>query len=222
MRRRSTRWPGHWSATTKSTRLAIMPRLPTHSTRRMARQFACWPIWTSGAGDFERAANRLTAPSQFESQRRRLGPAVRAGGSLRPNSASMTMRGPRFARPKAQLAGQTADHLRDSYFIRRRQWELTQSVTPADLRRWRQAGDILDSPQAHCVSHRLSSLRHDASRADHCNARRHHRHRRIRNPPAAVRRAAGVEGQRRRWTPSLNFARSTWNSSSPVGNRFIR
>ena len=44
---------------------------------------------------------------------------------------------------KSQLAAQTANHLQDSYFIRRRQWELTQSVTPADLRRWRQAGDSL-------------------------------------------------------------------------------
>jgi tetratricopeptide (TPR) repeat protein len=48
---------------------------------------------------------------------------------------------------KSQLAPQTANHLRDSHFIRRRQWELTQSVTPADLRRWRQDGDSLMSPK---------------------------------------------------------------------------
>ena len=44
---------------------------------------------------------------------------------------------------KAQLAGRAQDHLRDSRFIRRRQWELTQSITSADLRRWRRAGDSL-------------------------------------------------------------------------------
>jgi tetratricopeptide (TPR) repeat protein len=44
---------------------------------------------------------------------------------------------------KSQLAAQSTDHLRDSYFIRRRQWELVQSVTVADLRRWRQAGQSL-------------------------------------------------------------------------------
>ena len=53
------------------------------------------------------------------------------------------MRGWHYARRKQPLAGQTADHLRDSYFIRSRQWELTRSVTSADLRRWRQAGDAL-------------------------------------------------------------------------------
>jgi Flp pilus assembly protein TadD len=44
---------------------------------------------------------------------------------------------------KVQLADQTAPHLQNSYFIRHRQWELTQSVTPSDQRRWRQAGDSL-------------------------------------------------------------------------------
>jgi tetratricopeptide (TPR) repeat protein len=48
---------------------------------------------------------------------------------------------------KAQLADQTAPHLQNSYFIRHRQWELTQSVTPADRRRWRQAGDSLIAPR---------------------------------------------------------------------------
>lgn len=48
---------------------------------------------------------------------------------------------------KSQLFSRAADHLRDSYFIRRRQWELAQSVTPADLRRWRQAGDSLTPPK---------------------------------------------------------------------------
>jgi tetratricopeptide (TPR) repeat protein len=44
---------------------------------------------------------------------------------------------------KLQLAEQAADHLKDSHFIRRRQWELTRSVTSADLRRWHQARDSL-------------------------------------------------------------------------------
>jgi tetratricopeptide (TPR) repeat protein len=48
---------------------------------------------------------------------------------------------------KSQLAEQTADHLRDSYFIRRRQWELAQSVTAADLRRWHAAGASLSPPK---------------------------------------------------------------------------
>ncbi len=38
---------------------------------------------------------------------------------------------------KAQLAVAAAAHLRDSYLIRRRQWEITQSVTASDLRNWR-------------------------------------------------------------------------------------
>lgn len=44
---------------------------------------------------------------------------------------------------KSQLVPLVGDHLRGSYFIRHRQWELTQSVTPADLRRWHRAGDTL-------------------------------------------------------------------------------
>jgi hypothetical protein len=48
---------------------------------------------------------------------------------------------------KAQLAEQTAPHLRDSYFIRRRQWELARSVTAADLRRWKSAGAALSPPR---------------------------------------------------------------------------
>jgi tetratricopeptide (TPR) repeat protein len=44
---------------------------------------------------------------------------------------------------KSQLAPKAAPHLRSSHLIRRRQWELTQAVTPADLRRWRQVGDSL-------------------------------------------------------------------------------
>jgi tetratricopeptide (TPR) repeat protein len=47
---------------------------------------------------------------------------------------------------KAQLADQSAEQLQYSYFIRRRQWELTQSVTPADLRHWRRDGNSL-TPQ---------------------------------------------------------------------------
>jgi tetratricopeptide (TPR) repeat protein len=48
-----------------------------------------------------------------------------------------------LCRAKSQLADKAANHLRDSYFIRRRQWELTRSVTVADLRRWRDAGASL-------------------------------------------------------------------------------
>jgi tetratricopeptide (TPR) repeat protein len=48
---------------------------------------------------------------------------------------------------KSELAAQAADHLRDSYFIRRRQWEVVQSVTAADLRRWRDAGQSLAPPK---------------------------------------------------------------------------
>jgi hypothetical protein len=48
---------------------------------------------------------------------------------------------------KSQLANQAAGHLRDSYVIRRRQWELAQSVTAADLRRWREAGSTLTPPK---------------------------------------------------------------------------
>ena len=48
---------------------------------------------------------------------------------------------------KSQLAAEAAGHLRASYFIRRRQWELSKSVTSADLRRWRQAGDSLTPPK---------------------------------------------------------------------------
>jgi hypothetical protein len=44
---------------------------------------------------------------------------------------------------KAQLAEKSAEHLKSSYVIRQRQWELTQSVTAADLRRWREAGNSL-------------------------------------------------------------------------------
>jgi Flp pilus assembly protein TadD len=52
-----------------------------------------------------------------------------------------------LSQAKRQLAGKTAGHLRDSYFIRRRQWDLTRSVTQADLRRWRHAGDTLVPPK---------------------------------------------------------------------------
>jgi Tfp pilus assembly protein PilF len=52
-----------------------------------------------------------------------------------------------LTKAKSQLAPEAADHLRASHFIRRRQWELTTSVTPADLRRWRQAGDALTPPK---------------------------------------------------------------------------
>jgi hypothetical protein len=45
---------------------------------------------------------------------------------------------------KEQLAPKAAGHLRASQFTRRRRrWELAQSVTAADQRRWRQAGESL-------------------------------------------------------------------------------
>jgi Flp pilus assembly protein TadD len=94
------------------------------------------------AGDFDGAANRLrhqlkSSPSDVDWALRyelaavydRLGQYDYAWTAL--------------CQAKAQLASKAADHMRDSYYIRRRQWEVTQSVTPADLRRWRQAGDSL-------------------------------------------------------------------------------
>ena len=48
---------------------------------------------------------------------------------------------------KSQLTERAADQLRDSYFIRRRQWELARSVTAVDLRRWRQTGASLNPPK---------------------------------------------------------------------------
>jgi tetratricopeptide (TPR) repeat protein len=96
------------------------------------------------AGDFEGAANRLTRQLKSSSSE--------VDWSLRYELAAVYDRIGRYddawtalCQAKAQLASQTADHLRDSYFIRGRQWELTRSVTPADLRRWRRAGDNLDS-----------------------------------------------------------------------------
>lgn len=44
---------------------------------------------------------------------------------------------------KSQLAPRAAKHMRESHFIRQRQWELVQSITPADLRRWRKCGEVL-------------------------------------------------------------------------------
>jgi len=98
------------------------------------------------AGDMELAANRLTKqlhrhPSESDWGLRyelaavydRLGEYDAAWSAL--------------CQAKSQLAGPAADHLRDSNFIRRRQWELVQSVTAADLRRWRQAGDSLAPPR---------------------------------------------------------------------------
>ncbi len=48
---------------------------------------------------------------------------------------------------KAQLASQTKPHLRNSYAIRKRQWELAKEITDADLTRWIRDGERLkDSP----------------------------------------------------------------------------
>ena len=44
---------------------------------------------------------------------------------------------------KSQLRDSAQIHLRDSHFIRRRQWELVQSITAADLRRWQAATSTL-------------------------------------------------------------------------------
>jgi tetratricopeptide (TPR) repeat protein len=98
------------------------------------------------AGDLERAADRLIEqlrqyPSDFD-------------WGLNYELASVLDRLGRYdaawialCQAKSQLANRTASHLRDSYFIRRRQWELAQSVTAADLRRWRQAGASLTPPK---------------------------------------------------------------------------
>ena len=50
---------------------------------------------------------------------------------------------------KSQLAPQTKPHLRDSYLIRQRQWELARRITDADLSRWCREADSLrpSSPQ---------------------------------------------------------------------------
>ncbi len=48
---------------------------------------------------------------------------------------------------KSQLLAQTKSHLRDSYIIRQRQWELVQEITNSDLSRWfREADRLEDSP----------------------------------------------------------------------------
>jgi tetratricopeptide (TPR) repeat protein len=94
------------------------------------------------AGDLERAAQRITEqlrkfPSnsdwglryELAAVRDRLGHYDEAWAAL--------------CQAKLQLADKSADELRVSYYIRQRQWELTQSVTPADLRRWHQEGETL-------------------------------------------------------------------------------
>jgi hypothetical protein len=94
------------------------------------------------AGDLEGAASRLRnqliqAPSELD-------------WALRYELASICDRLGQYdeawtvlCEAKAQLSGETLEHLRESHFIRRRQWELTQSVTEADLRRWRQGTESL-------------------------------------------------------------------------------
>ncbi|RIK80715.1 MAG: hypothetical protein DCC67_08975 [Planctomycetota bacterium] len=91
------------------------------------------------AGDLERAERRLEdqlrrCPSEFD-------------WGLRYELAAVQDRLGRYdaawaalEAAKAQLAPQAARHLRDSQFIRRRQWELVQLITFADLRRWHEAG----------------------------------------------------------------------------------
>jgi len=98
------------------------------------------------AGDLERAEARLTEqlrqyPSDFDWGLRYELAAVR--DRLGQYDAAWTA----LCEAKSQLAPRVADHLRDSYFIRRRQWELAQSVTAADLRRWREAGESLGPPK---------------------------------------------------------------------------
>lgn len=95
------------------------------------------------AGDFERAERRLAEqlrkyPSDFDWGLRYELAAVydRLG---RYDDAFHTL-----VQAKAQLAPVSAGHLRESYAIRRRQWELTQSVTATDVKNWRAAGPSLD------------------------------------------------------------------------------
>jgi Flp pilus assembly protein TadD len=97
------------------------------------------------AGDYEGAVRRIT--EQF------LRHPSDSDWGLRYELAAVCDRLGRYdeawtalCQAKSQLADQSAEQLQYSYHIRRRQWELTQSVTPADLRRWRQDGDSL-SPQ---------------------------------------------------------------------------
>ena len=94
------------------------------------------------AGDLEGAASRLR--NQLHPSTSELDWALRYElasicDRLGQNDEAWTV----LCEAKAQLSGETPEHLRESHFIRRRQWELTQSVTPADLRRWRQAGESL-------------------------------------------------------------------------------
>jgi tetratricopeptide (TPR) repeat protein len=91
------------------------------------------------AGDWERSAERL------EEQLRRYPSDFDWG--LRYELASVYDRLSRYdeawanlGRAKAQLEPQVAQPLRDSYRVRRRQWEFARSITAADLRRWRAAG----------------------------------------------------------------------------------
>ncbi len=87
---------------------------------------------------------------------------------------------------KSQLASQAADHVRDSYVIRRRQWELAQSVTSADLRRWR-GRQRVGTAQANRISVWLSPLWHDIARTDYRFACGRDRYRRDGDPAQPIR-----------------------------------
>jgi hypothetical protein len=97
-------------------------------------------------GDMERAADRITKHLQrYESE---------SDWGLRYELAAVCDRLGQYdaawsalCEAKSQLATHASAHLRDSHFICRRQWELAQSVTSADLRRWREAGGSLMPPK---------------------------------------------------------------------------
>ena len=171
-----------------------MPKWPTRSTRRTARPCACWRTWTAGQATWSRR-RRGSGNSFVDIRRFRLGTAVRAGGGARP--AWPLRCGVDRAWPgEVAVAPSAATTCTTRIYIRRRQWELTQSVTPADLRRWRQAGDSL------LPAKRIAFLTGFPARARRCSNRS--------SPPTrtpltptnrasspAVRRAVVLEGRRR-------------------------
>ena len=143
-----------------------MRKWPTRSTRRTARRCGCSRIWTRRAGDLDAAAARLTEqlrryPSDSDwGLRYELAAVLDRLGQY---DAAWTA----LCQAKSQLAPQAADHLRDSYFIRRRQWELTQVGHPGRSAALATGGRLARPAEADRLSDRLSPLGHDAARTDH-------------------------------------------------------
>ena len=165
MRRPPTRWRGRWSAIIRPMRPANMRKWPTPGPL----------VWLGGetAGRLDRRAGDSTqAATRLRNQLSRY-----PGGSdwsLRYELAAVLDRlGQYDDGLDRALSGQDRNWRRldgraprGSYFVRRRQWELTQSVTSADLRRWRQAGDRSRRQNASrfCPAFPFG---HNAARTDH-------------------------------------------------------